>query len=330
MEHVDPAKAQSATPVDPVCGMKVNPATAKYRTHHEGKDYFFCCGGCLAKFQADPQKILSSPPKPMGSGLISLGTPVVSRTGEGARPSTLTMPGEGARHSTGTDRRTHVCPMCPEVRQVGPGPCPSCGMALEPESPALPATQDRIHLPDASRDREVGAGELSDLRDGAGAADGHAGRRESRAAGHDAAVLGQPDADRAAAGDCHGEHAFAASIHGGRPWSWGLPWLELLLATPVVLWGGWPFFQRGWTSIVNRSTQHVHADRDGHRRGVRVQRRGDAVSAESFRRRSAAWATGRMCTSKRRRRLSRSCCWGRCWSCGREAGPRARFGRCWI
>ena len=82
-------------------------------------------------------------------------------------------------------------------------------------------------------------------------------RRKSRVARHDAALLGQPGADGAAAGDCHGQHVVAASCLVASPplaGRWQCPWLELLLATPVVLWGGWPFFQRGWASIVNRST----------------------------------------------------------------------------
>ena len=109
------------------------------------------------------------------------------------------------------------------------------------------------------------AGELPDLRHGTGAAHGDSRRRESRTARHDAAVLDQPGADRAIAGDCHGQHVVAARVHGrdrhrargslrGGSWSSILPWLELLLATPVVLWCGWPFFQRGWASVVNRST----------------------------------------------------------------------------
>src|SRR3974377_1748725 len=79
--------------IDPVCGMTVNPATSRFKTTHNGKEYFFCCQGCLDKFGADPEKILAGPPKAMvmprvsGSGLVSLGAPV-PRTGEGAPPST--------------------------------------------------------------------------------------------------------------------------------------------------------------------------------------------------------------------------------------------------
>ena len=61
---------------DPVCGMDVNPTTARYKTVHNDKDYSFCSAGCLAKFAANPEKILSSPPQPMGPQLVSLGTPI--------------------------------------------------------------------------------------------------------------------------------------------------------------------------------------------------------------------------------------------------------------
>src|SRR5260370_13447304 len=82
MEHLDPvdtsnAASSPAKQKDPVCGMDVDPANARYQTQHNGKEYFFCSAGCLAKFQANPEKILSSPPKPMGSGLVSLGAPAL-------------------------------------------------------------------------------------------------------------------------------------------------------------------------------------------------------------------------------------------------------------
>ena len=74
MDH--PSLVDSVTPPkekDPVCGMDVSPATARFKTEHKGKQYFFCSGGCLAKFQAGPEAILSAPPKPMGSGFVALG-----------------------------------------------------------------------------------------------------------------------------------------------------------------------------------------------------------------------------------------------------------------
>src|SRR5208282_1857604 len=145
MDHLDPvdipnAASSSAKVKDPVCGMDVNPATARFKTPHNGQEYFFCSAGCLAKFQANPEKILSSSPKPMAmtSGLVPLGGP----TGVPAlilptlsKPATAPVAQPPA--ASGKNTRTHVCPtyvcpMCPEVRQIGPGPCPKCGMALDP------------------------------------------------------------------------------------------------------------------------------------------------------------------------------------------------------
>src|SRR5260370_37671687 len=111
MNHLDPVDIPNAAPSsakaqdqdqnkDPVCGMDVNPATARYKTLHNGKEYFFCSAGCLAKFQATPEKILSSPPTPMGSGLVSLGTP--NRT----MPTAVGTGTVGTgRHRTGQDAR---------------------------------------------------------------------------------------------------------------------------------------------------------------------------------------------------------------------------------
>jgi len=88
---------------DPVCGMTVDPATTPHRHVHRGESYFFCSGGCRTKFAADPEKYLDpsarEPSAPMPAGTI------------------------------------FTCPMHPEVRQEGPGSCPICGMALEPETP---------------------------------------------------------------------------------------------------------------------------------------------------------------------------------------------------
>src|ERR1700722_12961174 len=82
-DSVDTSKLAppSAPQKDPVCGMNVNPATARYQALHNEKQYFFCGAGCLAKFQAAPEKILSSPPKPMGSGLVSLGASLGAANG---------------------------------------------------------------------------------------------------------------------------------------------------------------------------------------------------------------------------------------------------------
>ncbi len=259
MDHLDPvdtsnAASSPARQEDPVCGMDVDPANARYQTQHNGKDYFFCSAGCLAKFQANPEKILSSPPKPMGSGLVPLGGSalVIPAMGKSAAPNAKSAggPAKDTRAHVGP---TYVCPMCPEVRQIGPGPCPKCGMALDPESPALPAARREYTCPMhpeivraepgscpicgmALEPRTVTAEEDNpELRDMT--------RRFWISLGLTAPLLA------IAMVSMLWPHAFIAS-----PWNWGLQWLELLLATPVVLWGGWPFFQRGWASVVNRST----------------------------------------------------------------------------
>jgi Cu+-exporting ATPase len=247
MDHIHTEKSESVTPVDPVCGMKVDTATAKFRAQHDGKEYFFCSAGCLAKFQSSPETILSMPPKPMGSGLVSLGT----GPGIAFAPVKSAATADGAGKSRA---RADVCPMCAEVRQAGPGPCPKCGMVLEPESPVLPATKTEWTCPMHPEIVRPGPGicpicgmaleprtvtlseeENPELRDMT--------RRFWVSTVSTVPLLA------IAMGSMLSPHSFMSGV-----WREGLPWLELLLATPVVLWGGWPFFQRGWASVVNRST----------------------------------------------------------------------------
>src|SRR6266404_8789973 len=266
MDHpdlVDTSNAASspAKHKDPVCGMDVDPANVRYQTQHNGKKYFFCSAGCLAKFQANPEKILASAPEAMGSGLVSLGRPALVMPTLG-KPSAANAQLQGG---PAKDTRAYVCPMCPEVRQIGPGPCPKCGMALDPESPALLATRREYTCPMhpqivraepgncpicgmALEPRTVTLEEDNpELRDMA--------RRFWISLALTTPLLA------IAMGSMFWPHALmdGISVHQGdqvavTPWSSILPWLELILATPVVLWGGWPFFQRGWASVVNRST----------------------------------------------------------------------------
>jgi P-type Cu+ transporter len=267
MDDLDPVNlrndASSSAPAqakDPVCGMNVNPTTARFKTSHRGKDYFFCCAGCLQKFQSNPEKILASPPKPMGSGLVSLGLPASGQKLMTSAPAPV-----APLASRGKDDRAYVCPMCPEVRQTGPGPCPKCGMALDPESPALPASKTEYTCP---MHPEV-------VRAEAGSCPICGMALEPRMVTVEDANPELRDMTRRfwiglaltapllaiAMGTMLWPQAFMIGIgvHFGnrivaRPWTSILPWLELLLATPVVLYCGWPFFQRGWTSVVNRST----------------------------------------------------------------------------
>src|SRR6187401_1859503 len=106
---------QAPGAVDPVCGMTVDPATAKFSAEHQGKRYYFCCGGCQAKFTADPARYLlaagRSEDRPLHSSDKVVRGPGCSDPGHAVE---------------------YTCPMHPEVRQIGPGSCPLCGMALEP------------------------------------------------------------------------------------------------------------------------------------------------------------------------------------------------------
>src|ERR1019366_3938463 len=172
---------------------------------------------------------------------------------------------DAAGGATGRDTRVYVCPMCAEVRQIGPGPCPKCGMALEPESPALPSTKTEYTCPMhpeivraepgscpicgmALEPRTVTAEEDNpELRDMT--------RRFWISVALTAPLLAiamgsmiWPQVLMVGIGIHRGDQFKATPLNSI------LPWLELALATPVVLWCGWPFFQRGWASVVNRST----------------------------------------------------------------------------
>ena len=170
----------AATVIDPVCGMSVDPATSKHRFDHQGHTFHFCSAGCRTKFSADPVKYLEKrePPPEMPAGTI------------------------------------YTCPMHPEIRQEGPGTCPICGMALEP---------DVISLDDAPNP------ELADMtkRFWIGA------------------VLAAPVVVLEMGGHLVGGHGLVDPVLSN--------WIQFVLATPVVLWAGWPFFVRGWQSVRTRN-----------------------------------------------------------------------------
>ena len=105
----DAQSSTNATAKDPVCGMTVDPAKTTHHTTHDGHEFHFCSAGCRAKFVADPAKYLTpAAPEPVKPGVI------------------------------------YTCPMHPEVRQIGPGACPKCGMALEPEDATAGAGQPGV------------------------------------------------------------------------------------------------------------------------------------------------------------------------------------------
>ncbi len=167
------------TAIDPVCGMTVDPAKTAHHATHGGNDYDFCSAGCLAKFTAEPAKYLSDIP----------------------RAEAVATPGA-----------MWTCPMHPEIRREGPGTCPICGMALEPEEPSLDNAPNP-ELVDFTRRWWVSA------------------------------VLAVPLLILTMGSELLGLHLVSPAIS---------PWLQLAMTAPIVLWAGWPFFTRGWTSLVTR------------------------------------------------------------------------------
>src|SRR3954471_13091336 len=167
--------------LDPVCGMTVDPQTAKHRHDHDSHTYYFCSAGCRSKFAADPGKYLD-------------------KNERAAEPTP-----EGA---------IYTCPMHPEIRQAGPGFCPICGMALEPEL-ATAESSPNPEFADMSRRFWIGL------------------------------LLMLPVFALEMGAHILGSHGFVDPLLSN--------WIQFAFATPVVLWAGWPFFLRGWQSIVTRN-----------------------------------------------------------------------------
>ena len=179
----DTQKTVQETAIDPVCGMTLDPATSRHHCTVHDHAYHFCSAGCRTKFAADPQKYLEKRPSPSGAAA------------------------EGA---------IYTCPMHPQIRQVGPGNCPICGMTLEPVEATVDVGESR-ELADMTRRFWVGL------------------------------VLTLP--------------VFVLEMGGHIP-ALGLDslvpprisnWIQFALSTPVVLWAGWPFFERAWASVMHRS-----------------------------------------------------------------------------
>jgi Cu+-exporting ATPase len=221
---------------DPVCGMRVAP-DSPHRTEHDGVQYAFCCAGCLKKFQANPQQYASS----------AAATRVMPHPAPTTQaPETVEAPADGRSGPS-----EYTCPMDPDVRRKGPGTCPKCGMALEPVVPPRPAktTWTCPMHPEIVRD-EPGdcpiCGMALEPTTVTAEEPESAELREMTRRFWVSAVLTVPlvlSAMRELFPAQPLEEVNAAL----------LAWIELLLATPVVLWGGWPFFVRGWQSVVNRS-----------------------------------------------------------------------------
>jgi Cu+-exporting ATPase len=235
--------SKSATVVkDPVCGMSVSPATAKHRLEHAGKFHYFCCGHCAEKFRASPEKYLATGTP---SSLVTLDTPGIHHAHAPVTSS--------AEPKKSAEQANYVCPMCPQVRESKAGPCPSCGMALEPEIP-LATTRTEYTCPMHPEIVRPSPGSCPicgmalEPRTVTATEEENPELRDMTRRFWISLILTVPLLAIAMADMLPG-----MPVERVLPNGW-LAWIELLLATPVVLWGGWPFFQRGWTSIVNRST----------------------------------------------------------------------------
>jgi Cu+-exporting ATPase len=238
---------------DPVCGMNVNPATAKHVHEHAGKTYYFCCAGCAEKFKTNPQTYLN---KPASSGPAMLGMPSPAQARSSTAPAAVAI-----RKPEAGSPPSYVCPMCPEVHETKPGACPSCGMALEPDVPVA-STRTEYTCPMHPQIVRPGPGSCPicgmalEPRTVTAAQEENPELRDMTRRFWVGVVLTVPLLTIAMSSMLW-PHALMNSftIVGGRfaATSAILPWLEFLFATPVVLWCGLPFFQRFWTSLVNRS-----------------------------------------------------------------------------
>ncbi len=236
---------------DPVCGMTVDPANTPHTAEHAGKTYFFCCAGCATKFRAHPQKYLNAKSAAGHSGapLVQLGVASDAYPNHGAL---VQLGGASpAQQSDGTTPRatSYVCPMDPEVRRSQPGPCPKCGMALEPEVSLAPATRVEhtcLMHPEVARP-EPGACPICGMAlESRTVTIEEEENPELKQMSRHFLVSLALTIPVLVLGMAPGVLAKVASL---RTINWG----EFALATPVVLWGGWPFFERAWTSLVNRS-----------------------------------------------------------------------------
>ena len=177
-------------------------------------------------------------------------------------------------------------------------------------------------------DRAGSSRQLPDLRHGAGAEEAVAGGRRGKSELRDmtrrfwiGAALSLPVLHPR-----DGAHLPVRAALGGRAMS---RWTQFILSTPVVLWAGWPFFQRGWQSIVNRSLNMFTLIAIGVGRGLFLQRCRDALAADLSRRPSRRTARSAFILKRPRSSPSWSCS-ARCSSCARAAAPEARFARCSI
>ncbi len=231
--HHSASQTAGAATIDPVCGMTVDPKNA-LKESYQGEAYYFCSKHCAEKFRANPEQYTHSKAAEPDHSCCHTAP---------AKPSSASQPVNGI----------YTCPMHPEVRQEGPGSCPKCGMALEPEDITAQASKTEYYCPmhpEIIRDEpgscpicgmaleprtvtleEEANPELIDMS-----------RRFWVSLGFTVPLVALA-MGRMFPGLELGNLASPQTLH----------WVELALATPVVLWGAMPFFERGWASIINRN-----------------------------------------------------------------------------
>ncbi|MGA8216293.1 MAG: heavy metal translocating P-type ATPase [Candidatus Sulfotelmatobacter sp.] len=244
-----PSDQASTLERDPVCGMNVNPATASHVLEHSGTNYYFCCAPCAEKFKADPAKYLTTVPARPGD-LVMLGAARATPSADHHPLNLEPQPSPPAVAST-----SYVCPMCPEVRETKPGACPSCGMALEPDVPlASKRTEYTCPMhPEIVRPAPGSCpicGMTLEPRTVTASSEENPELRDMTRRFWVSLALTAPLMAIAMGGMLGYKLTIDLHIDGVLI---NVPRLEFALATPVVLWGGWPFFQRFWTSLINRS-----------------------------------------------------------------------------
>ncbi len=241
--------AKEKSVVDPVCGMTVNPAKAAGSFEYRGDTYFFCSVHCLEKFRKAPSEVLNKPP-------VGMGAPIgIQRAGAKAATSkrASSINGDPVATAPSSDRTPYTCPMHPEIVQPTSGSCPKCGMALELATPLAATDKTEYTCP---MHPEI-------VRDAPGSCPICGMALEPR-------VISLEETENPELTEMRRRFWICAvltipvfvigmsDLIPGAPlqrlaWQTVWTWIQLILATPVILWGGWPFFVRAWQSIVHRS-----------------------------------------------------------------------------
>ncbi|HZP32100.1 MAG TPA: heavy metal translocating P-type ATPase [Candidatus Acidoferrales bacterium] len=247
---------QKAMERDPVCGMQVDPAAARAKSEYRGRTYYFCCAGCAKKFEASPEEYLkprATTPHSAGPVLMTISPAASGAKRVSMQPSAMAASKTTASRKSAVSAADYTCPMDPEVHQSVPGACPKCGMALETAIPVEPSSKTEYVCPmhpEIVR-AEPGScpicGMALEPRVAAAEERENPELTSMRRRFWASVVLTLPILAAAM-----GEHLPGiplANFISPR----ALTWMELFLATPVVLWAGWPFFVRAWQSAVNRS-----------------------------------------------------------------------------